>query len=275
MPLSLVCDRNLGGFDLRGLTPDFCRGRTLDEIRRHEFVCEGELISVGEVWRAQGDLGDGEIVIEADCSRATGLGSGMASGKLTIKGSAGEHAGSGMSGGSIEIEGSSGDWLGAEMSGGSIRVQGDAGAFAGSAYPGSRMGMRDGLIAIAGSCGANAGLMMRRGLVAIGGDAGEAAGRGMIAGSIFVLGALGPRPGSGMKRGTIATFGSGPEVALSLPLGFIRSGNFRPHILNIYLSRLIACRLDVRPDHFAGRIERWNGDFVERGLGEVLIWSHD
>ena len=273
MSVVLSSDSILRSFDLRGLTPDSCRERTLEEIRGREFVLAGESVAIGDVWKVTGDPSDGELVIRADCSRGDFIGAGMKSGSLTIDGDAGDHLGAGMLGGTIQLRGNARHWAGAELSGGLIRISGNAGESVGGAYPGSRFGMRDGTILVEGSCGPDAGMMMRRGLIAIGGDAGDAAGRNMIAGSIFAFGRLGARAGSGMKRGTIATFAGDREVAESLPVSFISSGRFRPHFLNIYLRFLEDLGFGISSEFFAGRIDRFNGDFIELGLGEVLVWS--
>ena len=226
---------------------------------------------VGELFEVSGDGEDGQVAFEGDLRSVRELAGGMASGRVVVRGDAGDGLGAGMMGGSIEVEGSAGSWLGAEMGGGTIRVGGDSGDFAGAALPGSRVGMRDGLILIDGSAGEDVGLAMRRGLIAIGGRSGDGLGRGMVAGSIFGFGAVGRYPGAGMKRGTLGLFGlEDPDRPGLLPT-FESSGSFRPPVVTIYLRRLRSLGFAVPEAAFARPLRRYNGDRVAAGRGEVLV----
>jgi formylmethanofuran dehydrogenase subunit C len=133
--------------------------------------------------------------------------------------------------------------------------------------------MREGVILVEGSVGDDVGLAMRRGLIAITGAAGDGLGRAMIAGSIFTFGTVGHLAGAGMKRGTLALFGlpdpSNPDL---LPT-FAPSGRSRPPFVTLYLRRLRQWGFPVPEPAFSGMLERYNGDLVERGQGEVLIGS--
>jgi formylmethanofuran dehydrogenase subunit C len=107
-------------------------------------------------------------------------------------------------------------------------------------------------------------------LIAISGRAGDGLGRAMIAGSVFAFGSVGLRPGAGMKRGTLALFGAAaPELLPS----FLPSGRYRPPFATLYLRQLGAWGFPVPDPAFSGTFERYNGDRVEAGQGEVLLWT--
>jgi formylmethanofuran dehydrogenase subunit C len=109
---------------------------------------------------------------------------------------------------------------------------------------------------------------MRRGLIAIGGGVGDDFGKGLIAGSAFAFGQVGRHPGAGMKRGTIGLFGPGPVDILST---FASTGRYRFPFLTIYLRRLKEWGFPVPPEVFSRELERYNGDLVEGGQGEILM----
>jgi formylmethanofuran dehydrogenase subunit C len=228
-------------------------------------------VPLAELFRIEGSIDDGHLVLEGDLRQLRRLGHGMAAGTLSIRGDVGAELGAEVAGGTIDLEGSAGDWAGAQMRGGVLRIRGNAGNFLGAAFPGSRTGMRDGVILVHGNAGDDAGLAMRRGLIAIGGRTGSGPGRAMIAGSIFAFGPLGSRAGAGMKRGTLALFGPGEPPAPDLLPTFVPSGRFRPPFLTIYLSRLKEWGFAVPEPAFSCLLDRYNGDLVNRGQGEVLI----
>jgi formylmethanofuran dehydrogenase subunit C len=149
-------------------------------------------------------------------------------------------------------------------------IRGDAGDFLGAAYPGSRLGMREGAILVEGSAGHEAGALMRRGLIAIRGAAGGGVGRSMIAGTILVLGSLGPRAGAGMKRGTLVApcLDRDPEQLL-LP-GFAHAGHFSAPLLTLYYLQLEQWGFSVPRSVSTATLDRYNGDRVVDGQGEVL-----
>jgi len=255
-----------------GLRPEVLSG-SADDACRLRLPVGNATAELGELFEVDGDGGDGQLTFEGDLRRFRGLASGMATGRVEVRGDAGPSLGSGMSGGSIEVHGSAGPWAGAEMSGGMLRVRGSAGDHLGSALPGSRVGMREGVILVDGWVGDDAGLAMRRGLIAIGGRSGDGLGRAMVAGSIVTFGPVGRHPGAGMKRGTLALFGLADPDAPGLLPGFEPSGTFRPDFLTIYLRDLRARGFAVPEAAFAARVRRYNGDRVEGGRGEVLVAS--
>jgi len=228
-------------------------------------------VPLAELFRIEGSIDDGHLVLEGDLRQVRQIGRGMTSGRLTIRGNVGTELGAEMTGGTIDVEGSVGDWAGAALGGGLIRIKGNAGKFLGAAYPGSRIGMREGVILVEGNVGDDTGLTMRRGLIAIAGAAGDGLGRALIAGSIFAFGPVGRLAGAGMKRGTLAFYGlldpSHPEL---LPT-FAPSGRSRPAFLTIYLRRLRQWGFPVPESAFSGPLDRYNGDLGTRGQGEVLI----
>jgi formylmethanofuran dehydrogenase subunit C len=253
------------------VTPDNLAGKSAAEVAVLPVQHGNAQAPLGEFFRVEGDAGDGEVVIEGDCSRVKWLGAAMAGGRLTVRGNAGMHLGAEMTGGTIEVYGSAGDWVGAEMRGGRIHVHGDAGHLTGAAYRGSRLGMRGGVILVDGRAGNEVGSTMRRGLIAVGGDTGDFPGVSLIAGTICIFGRPGLRPGAGMKRGTIALFGGRPQL---LPT-FRYDCTYRPVFLGLYLRQLRAWGFAVADGALHGLYQRYSGDLVALGKGEVLHWAGD
>jgi formylmethanofuran dehydrogenase subunit C len=273
MPLTLTWKGPIG----RPVDGDDLRPETLNGpaavAARIRVPAGNSTLELGELFELEGDGDDGHLIFEGDLRPVRGLASGMASGRVEVRGDVGPRLGSGMRGGSIEVEGSAGAWAGAEIRGGLLRIRGDAGHFLGAALPGSRLGMREGIILVDGNAGDDVGLALRRGLIAVRGRLGQGAGRAMIAGSIFGFGAVGRGLGSGMKRGTLALFGLGDSPDFELSPAFEPSGHFRPHVLSIYLRKLQSLGFEVPEAAFTSTIRRYNGDRIEKGRGEILIAS--
>ena len=211
---------------------------------------------------------DNHLIFEGDLRTVHGLGAGMASGRLEVRGDVGHRLGEAMAGGSIEVVGSVGSNAGADLAGGFLRVRGNAGPNLGAARPGSRVGMRGGVILVDGNAGAGAGTAVRRGTIAVAGSVGEGAGRGMVAGSIFIGGKVAPGLGSGMKRGTIAILGTEPFEPGPT---FEPSGTLRPPVLTIYLRQLKEWGFPVPEAAFQASIRRYNGDRSLGGQGEIFL----
>jgi formylmethanofuran dehydrogenase subunit C len=252
------------------LTPENLAGKSLDQIRALPVQHGNTEAPLAEFFRVEGDATYKEITIEGDCSRVKWIGAGMATGRLQVYGNAGMHLGAEMKGGEIHIHGDAGDWVGAEMRGGRIHVRGNAGHLVGAAYRGSRTGMRGGAILIEGNAGNEVGSTMRRGLIAVGGATGDFAGVSLIAGTIFVFGQPGIRLGAGMKRGTIALFGDRPPLLPTFRFDCV----YKPIFMRLYLGQLLQWGFPV-PEHFLGSgYERYSGDHVAFGKGEVLYCQH-
>jgi formylmethanofuran dehydrogenase subunit C len=97
---------------------------------------------------------------------------------------------------------------------------------------------------------------------------GDGLGRALIAGSIFAFGSAHWRTGAGMKRGTIV-LAQGGKIDL-LPT-FAHVGRVRPPFLKLYLRQRRQWRFPVPEAAFTAAWERYNGDLVERGQGEILV----
>jgi formylmethanofuran dehydrogenase subunit C len=251
------------------LSPEALGGLPAAEVARRPIPVGNGTAEVGDLFRVgePADAPDADsITVEGDLRHVRGLGRGMARGTLVVRGDVGAHLGAGMSGGVITVHGDAADWAGAEMRGGLLRVHGRAGRFLGASYPGSRLGMREGVILVDGSVGEEAGRRMRRGLIAVRGAVGEGFGAGLVAGSLFAFGPAGRYPGAGMKRGTVVLLGGGAGLSPS----FAPAGRYRFPFLSIYFRQLAAWGFPVPGEVFSAEFDRYNGDLVEGGQGEVL-----
>ncbi len=254
--------------EVEGVVPELLAGLAPDSIGAFPISQGNSRLRVGDLFEVSGDCRDDlTLVWEGDLKAVKRIGQGLKSGRVIVRGNAGMHVGAEMSGGVIEVLGDVSDWAGAEMSGGRLQVQGSVGDCLGGAYRGSRRGMTGGEILVTGNAGSEAGRVMRRGLIAIGGDCGEFCGSRMIAGTILIGGAARRCPGAGMKRGTIGLFG--PSVPEMLPT-FRLAGRFGFPFLRAYASRLREGGLNLLADRMSGEVERWCGDCLTRGLGEIL-----
>ena len=222
-----------------------------------------------------GTRGDERLTVEGDLNHVHGLGREMSRGHLLIRGNAGPQLGAEMTGGAIEVDGSAGDWAGAEMRGGLITIRGNTGSFLGAAYPGSRLGMRDGVILVEGSAGDDAGLQMRRGLIAIRGSAGGGLGRSHDRGH-------GDRPGSGGQahRSGDETGDAGVAITARASRGALAAHlcPSRPVSLAVPDALLPAARgvgfLGASRRYSLACLDRYNGDMVVGGRGEILAGQH-
>jgi len=70
-----------------------------------------------------------------------------------------------------------------------------------------------------------------------------------------------------MKRGTIAVFGSEP---LPLLPSFRYDCTYRPQFMALYLRQLAGLGFPVPDQATTGQFERFSGDLVALGKGEVL-----
>ena len=211
------------------------------------------------------------IELEGDFSRWNGLGFGMEHGNLIVRGDTGARTGGELSGGCIEIHGHCGPWAGVSARGGRMKIHENTGDWLGANWPGEPKGMTGGEIIVKGQAGQHAGSRMRRGVIAIGGNAGAGLALSMIAGSILVAGSTEGAVGSGMKRGTILLKASG-KLDQNLSSGFKSSGEFRPLTLNMQLRYLQAIGWHKSDELLnLNQCERFSGDLLALGLGEVLV----
>jgi formylmethanofuran dehydrogenase subunit C len=93
----------------------------------------------------------------------------------------------------------------------------------------------------------------------------------MIAGTIMVLGGVGRRLGAGMKRGTLVLPSlPAPASEVLLP-SFARAGVVDTPLLKIYFRQLEEWSFPVSRAVSSALLERYNGDLVVKGQGEVLL----
>lgn len=245
-----------------------CRQSSAD-IARTSIVRGNQQLPCGEFFHVFGSAADDMTVVwQGDCHNVKWIGASLSRGTVRVEGHAGMHLGAEMTGGEILVQGNVADWLGAEMHGGRIYVRGDAGHLVGAAYRGGRRGMTGGEILIEGNAGNEIGQTMRRGLIAVAGCSGDVAGGGMIAGTILLFGSSGRRHGTGMKRGTLGLFDlqNVPEI---LPT-FKYASTYRPVFLEHYFRHLRERKFPVPETCFTARFDRYCGDLLELGKGEIL-----
>lgn len=269
MPLTMRYNGSPGPIEAEAIRPDRLRGLTLPDIARQPVWTGNRAEELGQYFQLAGDPTDGRIELSGvDLGLVHRLAEGMESGELIVEGPAGHHVGSRMSGGRLELRGGCGHWCGAGMRGGSIRVHGSAGDGLGAAYPGERLGMREGVILVEGGAGNDVGLAMRRGLIAIRGPCGAGLGRGMVAGTIIVGGATGSGLGLGMKRGTLVLLSALETEPFA---AFRLACRYRPNGLGVYRKKLSEWRWSGPVEPLSGRFDRYNGDLLEGGRGELLV----
>jgi formylmethanofuran dehydrogenase subunit C len=238
-----------GVIDGAALAPDRLAGLSGPDLARVILTIEGQgPVALGDLCIIKGDAST-TLRCEGDWSAVTGLGTGMASGRLEIRGNAGRD-------------------LGVTMSGGAIIVSGDAGANIGGATAGASKGMVGGEIIVLGRAGPNAGTRMRRGLIFVGGDAGDGTGQSTIAGTLVLAGRVGRNLGLWNKRGSIIAL-----TEPAIPATYRYACSYHPPAVPLLLGRL--ARLygaPISPAQAGGRFKRYSGDLAESGKGEILTW---
>lgn len=246
------------------------RGQSADDVQRTLIQRGNRQAPLGEFFQVSGSAADDNTLVwQGDLTKVKLIGNKLSGGTVRVSGDAGMHLGAEMTGGEIIVEGNVADWCGAEMHGGRIVVRGNAGHLVGGVYRGGHKGMTAGEILIQGNAGNELGHGMRRGLIAVGGDVGDFAGVGMIAGTILVGGSGGIRHGAGMKRGTVAFLNAASGFD---PLPTFRStGPYQPTFLRILLRELQAAGFTAPDGAADATYERWCGDMVELGKGELLV----
>ena len=83
-------------------------GRSAAEVARLPVRVGNGQAEVGELFEVEGDGSDGEVAFEGDLRSVRDLAQGMKSGRVVVRGDAGDGLGAEMAGGSIEVEGSAG-----------------------------------------------------------------------------------------------------------------------------------------------------------------------
>lgn len=256
------------------------RGRSADDWRRETWRTGGEDVPAGDLFDVSGSPAEDSAAESVrlsgggDLAKIHQLGAGWDAGILHVEGDVGPAAALRIKAGRFVATGNAGDQLAAEARGGIVHVAGNAGDGVGGALPGSVRGMRGGLVVVEGNAGAETSLRQRRGTVCILGDVGPRAGGEMIAGTLIVGGKHGADLGLGMRRGSVVLVGDAP-LAPS-PIGFRSAVVFQPQFLAFYFRSLAAAVPGLaarRPLSAwgAAEYERFQGDLLHGGLGEVLL----
>jgi formylmethanofuran dehydrogenase subunit C len=246
LSLRAALDRQL---DMSGVTPGRCADLSATEIAALPVWQGGMRARLGDFFDVRGERST-TIEIDADLSRASGVGAAMASGMLHVHGNVGDDAGQSMSGGVLRVDGHAGDRVGGGTAGAS-------------------KGMTGGEIVVFGSIGGASAALMRRGLIAVAGGVGSYAGRGMIAGTLLALGPVGELPGIGNKRGSIIAAGG-----IDVPASYRLACSYEPpHVRLLLTSLQRRFGFPCDPGVLAGRFDRYCGDAGDPGKGEILVWT--
>ena len=266
MPLVLTLRESPSlSIEVDAVRSEIVREQTADQVQYGN-----SRVPLAEFFAVSGSAGDDQQVIwVGDCSRVKRIGERHAVGRILIEGDAGMHLGAEMTGGEITVRGNVADWAGAQMSGGRLRIEGNAGSCLGAAYRGATRGMTGGEILVSGSASDELGTAMRRGLIAVAGSVGHAAGFGMIAGSLMLFGSVGRHTGAGMKRGSITLFSTTHRPEL-LPT-FHHASIEQPTFLRVYLRHLERLDFPLPSGCLTASYDRYNGDLIELGKGEILV----
>ena len=233
--------------DAEGLTPDRCASLTEAQIAALPILVGGRAAAVGDLFDVRGGSSD-RLAFDGDLSRVDGLGAGMISGELLVRGDAG-------------------DDVGRAMAGGVLRIRGNAGHRVGGPAAGASKGMLGGEIIVEGSAGDDTAARLRRGLVVIWGSTGASAGRAMIAGTLVVRGPVGDHPAEGNKRGSLIALGD-----IRVPASYRYACTYEPPFVRLLLTHLIRRHgLDVESRARDGHYQRFCGDAGAPGKGEILV----
>src|SRR3984885_9352810 len=217
------------------LAPERLCGLNGSAVAAVGLRCGGETVAAGDLFDVSGAGTEvEELVLVGDLRRFDGIGAGMTSGEIDVRGDVGA-------------------WAGAELHGGRLVVRGNAGDRLGAAYPGMRVGMTHGEILVFGNAGEEAGAGLRRGLIAIGGRAGAGAGLRMLAGTVIALGGVETGAGQGNRRGSIVS-GRGAQPLPSYSF----AARYAPPALRLQLLRLRELGMAVPDAMLSGNWARWS-----------------
>ena len=271
MPLMIrMRDKTSIPVEVDSIRIETAREQSADDVKATLVQYGNRQVPLGEFFDVSGSAADECLIWQGDCGNVKLIGTHQTTGSVRVEGDAGMHLGAEMTGGEITVTGNAADWVGAEMHGGLIQVHGNAGHLVGAVYRGGRRGMTGGTILIHGSAGNEIGHTMRRGLIAVGGRSGDAPGFNMIAGTILLFGSdNGIRPGAGMRRGSIVYAATNGHPRL-LPT-FRYSGRYQPTFLRFTLFELREYGFDFPSDSLIAEFDRYCGDFIEFGKGEILF----
>jgi len=255
--------------DLRGVTPAALAGLAAAQIEKLTVTHGTQTLALAEFFAVAADgAGDAEpeLLLEGDLARVDRIGWQLASGRIVVAGSAGDHAGGCMSGGELHVHGSAGLLVGCEMAGGLLQVDGDVGDHAASTLPGSMDGMRGGTLIVRGRAGDRFADRMRRGSALVFGDVGDFLASRLVAGTIAIGGRAGAHVGYGMRRGSLVFAGPAPGV----PSTFVPALGGVPVAWQL-IARDLARHGGPFADLAARRVVRHLGDLAADGRGELLL----
>lgn len=256
--------------DLDSLVPARLATLATQAIERLPLRLGSDTVAVADLFRVRVATDDAPLLrLEGDLSRFDRIGQALATGRIDVRGPAGDYLGLGLAGGSIAVDGPVGDYAAAEAASGRITIAGRAGDFTAAALPGNLNGMRGATVIIDGDAGERSGDRMRRGTLIIGGQVGPLAGSRMVAGTLAVAGPTGPGLATGMRRGSLVLLRPFADPAGPGPMFSAVDSDFP--VFWTLLSRLLM-REHRAFAALAGTIpRRLVGDASVDGRGEILV----
>jgi formylmethanofuran dehydrogenase subunit C len=253
--------------DMSALIPDKLLGKSAAQIAAIKLSSGKEKISVAKLFSITGSDAT-NIRIQRSCQQLTHIGHNMSTGKIEVRGDAGDFLGQNMRGGHIIVNGNSGDWSAAGLNGGLIEINGNTGDYLGANFSGQVHGMNEGTVIVSGNAGNRAGERMRRGMIVIKGQVGEYCANWMLAGSIIIMGKSGNYLGHGMKRGTIILTKKPRHIIAT----FRHCGLLKIEFLRLLFKQMALSNLQFNFfRNFGPEAIRYAGDVSCDGKGEILI----
>jgi formylmethanofuran dehydrogenase subunit C len=251
--------------DLSALVPSRLAPLSVSEIARIQLGEGSNAPCVADFFEISGTPGD-SLQIEGGSARLDYVGAEHAGGEIIVEGDVGTYAGRRMKSGRLEIRGRAGECLASNLRGGIVVVGGSVGAHLGMPRPGEKDGIAGGTVVVHGDAGEFAGERMRRGTLIVRGRLGTNAGARMMGGTIWAVRGLSRGAGAQMRRGTLI----GPKVEEVLPT-FVDCGTHDLLILKIMSSYWRKTLGSLAPPEISKPPRRLMGDMASLGKGEILL----
>lgn len=251
--------------DLSQLVPGRLAGLSLAQVERLPLGAGAKAPVVADCFEVSGTAAE-SVHIEGGSTKLDFVGAEHSGGEIVVEGDVGAYAGRRMKTGRLDIRGNAGECLASNLRGGLVVVGGSAAAHIGMPRPGEKDGIAGGTVVVHGDAGDFAGERMRRGTLIVRGRLGNNAGARMMGGTIWAAQGLAAGAGIQMRRGTLI----GP--AIDGPLAtFVDCGTHDLLILKIMAAYWRKTLGDLAPPEISKPPRRLMGDMASLGKGEILL----